>query len=381
MMYLSTALGPGPHLRTVLAHEYTHAVTFSAKALAAAADCGRPAVEEEGWLDEGLAHLAEDLHGFSRSNLDYRVSAFLSRPERYRLVVEDYYAADLFRSHGNRGGTYLFLRWCADRYGPGLLPALVRSERPRGREPRGRDRRGLRGPVPPVVDRPVPGRARIRPRPRPGRGVPLARSPRDVRRLGAGRPADDPRAAGRPGRHLVGGRHEQPLRGGRGVVRRRGRPSRSTARPEADLQVTAIPLPADLARLDLTARASARARRRPPPPRPGPRAGRHPGPALVAELGAARPRRRPPRAGLPPRRPRPPRDRLGLRDLRPQAPRPARLRAPSDSPASGAAAAPSSSSSSAPTPGAAASPPGPTSSRPPPSTRPRRPTSPSTLKF
>jgi hypothetical protein len=128
MMYLSTALGPGPHLRTVLAHEYTHAVTFCAKSFPDP-PTRPPALEEEGWLDEALAHLAEDLHGFARSNLDYRVSAFLSQPERYRLVVDDYYAADLFRSHGNRGGTYLFLRWCADLYGTGLLPALVRSER------------------------------------------------------------------------------------------------------------------------------------------------------------------------------------------------------------------------------------------------------------
>lgn len=126
MMYLSTALEAGPHLRTVVAHEYTHAVTFTSKSSAAA---GVVPLEEEGWLDEALAHLVEDLHGFSRSNLDYRVSAFLSRPEHYQLVVEDYYAADLFRSHGNRGATYLFLRWCADRFGSGLPPSLIRSGR------------------------------------------------------------------------------------------------------------------------------------------------------------------------------------------------------------------------------------------------------------
>ena len=66
--------------------------------------------------------------GFPTSNIDYRVSAFLTRPERYQLVVDDYYAADLFRSHGSRGSTYLFLRWCADRYGPDLVPALVHSD-------------------------------------------------------------------------------------------------------------------------------------------------------------------------------------------------------------------------------------------------------------
>lgn len=127
MMYLNATLCPGPHLRTVLAHEYTHAVTFSRKV--APGPDGPRGLEEEGWLDEALAHLVEDVHGFTRSNLDYRVSAFLSAPERYRLVVEDYYTADLFRSHGNRGSTYLFLRWCSEQYGPKVLPALIGSKR------------------------------------------------------------------------------------------------------------------------------------------------------------------------------------------------------------------------------------------------------------
>ena len=126
MMYLSTALKSSPHLKTVLAHEYTHAVTYSRKAFPRDAS-GRLGVEEEGWLDEGVAHLVEDVHGFSRSNLDYRVSAFLSRPEQYRLIVEDYYTAGLFRSHGSRGGTYLFLRWCVDRHGDVVLDRLIRS--------------------------------------------------------------------------------------------------------------------------------------------------------------------------------------------------------------------------------------------------------------
>ncbi len=127
MMYLAARLEPGPHLKTVLAHEYTHAISFSRKALAD--DGTRVCAEEEGWLDEAMAHLVEDRHGFSRSNLDYRVSAFLSRPERYRLVVEDYYAENLFRGHGNRGGTYLFLRWCVDTYGPELIGRLIGSKR------------------------------------------------------------------------------------------------------------------------------------------------------------------------------------------------------------------------------------------------------------
>src|SRR5262249_36600609 len=42
LMYLNAALGPGPHPRTVLAHEYTHAVVASLKGPDG----------EEGWLDE-----------------------------------------------------------------------------------------------------------------------------------------------------------------------------------------------------------------------------------------------------------------------------------------------------------------------------------------
>jgi hypothetical protein len=131
MMYLNARLESGSHLRTVIAHEYTHAVTFCRKVLQADAVAGErlghSARDEEGWLDEALAHLVEDLHGFSRSNLEHRVRAYLAAPERYRLVVRDYYGESLFRSHGHRGAAYLFLRWCADRFGPELLPALVKS--------------------------------------------------------------------------------------------------------------------------------------------------------------------------------------------------------------------------------------------------------------
>jgi hypothetical protein len=126
MMYLSSSLRPGAHLRTIMAHEYMHAVVYSRKSHAVRL-CKNLPIEEEGWLDEAMAHLAEDLHGFSTSNIDYRIDAFLNQPEHYQLVVDDYYAADLFRSHGNRGSTYLFLRWCADCYGPSLLPKLAAS--------------------------------------------------------------------------------------------------------------------------------------------------------------------------------------------------------------------------------------------------------------
>ncbi|WP_165231422.1 hypothetical protein [Aquisphaera insulae] len=128
MMYVNSGLTAGPYLRTILAHEYMHAVVFGGKSRSAGRSKEQsPGIEEEGWLDEAIAHLAEDMHAFSRTNIDYRVAAYLAGPERYQLVVGDYYAADLFRSHGNRGSTYLFLRWCAERFGRDLIPTLIQS--------------------------------------------------------------------------------------------------------------------------------------------------------------------------------------------------------------------------------------------------------------
>ena len=245
MLYLSATLDDGPHLRTVLAHEYAHAVTFSAKSLG---DAGRPAgPEEEGWLDEAIAHLAEDQHGYSRSNIDYRVSAFLARPERYRLVVEDYYASDLFRSHGNRGATYLFLRWCVDRFGPGLVPVLVHSEK--------------RG----VANLEAATGARFEDLYRawslalffsgfeePAGNPPNSGKP-DVPRVDFGGPRSVAVSPGTPGLSwLAGGTTSRYLLVGASDTGAIDVEVRAPA--EAGLQVTAVALPDDLASLDLSAR-------------------------------------------------------------------------------------------------------------------------------
>jgi hypothetical protein len=126
MMYLSAELKPGPYLRTLLAHEYTHAVVFSEHVFGDYLP-DHTKDDEQAWLNEALAHINEDQHGYSWSNLDYRVGAYLADPGRYSLVVPDYYRAKLWRSPGHRGATYLFLRWCVDHYGPDLVRRLVQS--------------------------------------------------------------------------------------------------------------------------------------------------------------------------------------------------------------------------------------------------------------
>ncbi len=126
MMYLNASLSPGEHLRTVLAHEYTHAITFSEHTFAEYLP-GANGQDEEAWLGEAMAHVAENYHGDGWSNLDYRISTYLSDTGAYRLVVPDYFQDGLWRSHGCRGATYLFLRYLVDRFGPELLTKLSRS--------------------------------------------------------------------------------------------------------------------------------------------------------------------------------------------------------------------------------------------------------------
>ena len=165
--------------------------------------------------------------------------------------MEDYYAADLFRSHGNRGSTYLFLRWCVDQYGPDLLPTLIES-RLRGvanlEEATGCSfaelyRRWsvalfMSGLEPPAVDA-APGTYRSLDMRAPLEDWELA-GPRATRV-----------AAGRAGGMLERGGHEQSLPPRSRVRRRRAIEVTITGPPDADLQVTAVPLPADMA----TARA------------------------------------------------------------------------------------------------------------------------------
>jgi hypothetical protein len=116
---------PGPALTALLAHEYAHAVCFSRRF---AADRGiGPLAAEEDWLNEAIAHVAENLHDAGWSNLDYRIAAYLTEPQRNPLVVADYYRAGLWRDPGCRGAAYLFLRWCLDHYGDALVRELVNN--------------------------------------------------------------------------------------------------------------------------------------------------------------------------------------------------------------------------------------------------------------
>jgi hypothetical protein len=125
MMYVNSATQPGPHLRTLLIHEYAHAVCFSRRITGLHGESALP--DDEDWLNEAIAHCAENLLDGGWTNLDYRIDRYLNDPEAYPLVVDDYYRSGRWRCHGCRGATYLFLRHCVDRFGVGILDRVMTS--------------------------------------------------------------------------------------------------------------------------------------------------------------------------------------------------------------------------------------------------------------
>jgi hypothetical protein len=122
LLFLNSEVRPGPHLRALIAHEWTHAVCFGTRF-----DPARPAPlpTEDDWLNEAIAHVAETLAGCGWTNRGHRVAAFLADPSRAPLVVPDYYRAGRWRDDGCRGATFLFLQWCVDRFGEDLPRRLI----------------------------------------------------------------------------------------------------------------------------------------------------------------------------------------------------------------------------------------------------------------
>ncbi|QDV50112.1 hypothetical protein [Gimesia fumaroli] len=107
MLYLNSTLKSGQELLDLLSHEVTHAAVSSLRAVHSNSPAG-PLMDEEDWLNEGIAHIMEP--GYT--NRDYRISEFYRKPEAYPLVIPDYYRAQLWRNHGCRGAVNLFLDWC-----------------------------------------------------------------------------------------------------------------------------------------------------------------------------------------------------------------------------------------------------------------------------
>lgn len=109
-----------PVIEAVLAHEFLHMILFNYRVLVYG-DGYSGAYMEEVWLNEGLAHIAEDVNGYTGSNVA-RANLFLADPGDVTLI----YGGDGLEE---RGAAFLFLRLLGDRFGESIFRDLVQSRR------------------------------------------------------------------------------------------------------------------------------------------------------------------------------------------------------------------------------------------------------------
>lgn len=95
------------------AHEHEHMISFSHRIF------NQGGATQVTWLEEGMAHMAEDLNGLHNDN-QKRTAIYLGNPGAVSL---EHNTAPL----NQRGGIYLFLRLMADRYGTDILKDIVQS--------------------------------------------------------------------------------------------------------------------------------------------------------------------------------------------------------------------------------------------------------------
>ncbi|MFA4948493.1 MAG: hypothetical protein WC674_08315 [Candidatus Krumholzibacteriia bacterium] len=107
-------------IRGVLAHEFLHMILFNYRVLVYGGGVSGEYMEDL-WINEGLAHIAEDLNEFDSSNIG-RANLFLGNPGNVTLI----YGGDLLEE---RGAEFLFLRHLGDRFGTRVFRDLVQSKK------------------------------------------------------------------------------------------------------------------------------------------------------------------------------------------------------------------------------------------------------------
>ena len=107
-------------IRGVLAHEFLHMILFNYRVLIYGGGVSGDYMEDL-WMNEGLAHIAENLNGFYPSNIG-RSNLFLVNPGNTTLI----YGGDEL---SERGAEFLFLRLLGDRYGTIVFRDLVQSKK------------------------------------------------------------------------------------------------------------------------------------------------------------------------------------------------------------------------------------------------------------
>jgi hypothetical protein len=109
-----------PVIEGVLAHEFVHMILFNYRVLIYGQGRYSTYIEKT-WLEEGLAHIGEDLNGDDSSNIK-RANLFLADPGDVTLI----YGGDAL---DERGAAFLFLRLLGDRFGDQVFRKLVQSKK------------------------------------------------------------------------------------------------------------------------------------------------------------------------------------------------------------------------------------------------------------
>ena len=104
----------------VIAHEFEHMIMFNYRVLIFGNGYSGTYMAEL-WVEEGMAHIAEDVNGHDESNIR-RADLFLDDPGDVTLI------------HGGddleeRGASFLFFRYLGDRFGDGVFRDIVQTKK------------------------------------------------------------------------------------------------------------------------------------------------------------------------------------------------------------------------------------------------------------
>ena len=104
----------------VIAHEFQHMIMFNYRVLKFGNGYDGTYMAEL-WVDEGLAHIAEDINGHDESNIR-RANYFLNDPGDVTLI----HGGDAL---DERGASFLFFRYLGDRFGEGIFSDIVQTKK------------------------------------------------------------------------------------------------------------------------------------------------------------------------------------------------------------------------------------------------------------
>jgi hypothetical protein len=107
-----------------LAHEFEHLISNGYRFVILGGGSDWRFLQQT-WLEEGMAHMAEDLNNMDEQNI-LRANLYLGTPFATSLLgnAELRPRVDTLEQ---RGGIFLFLRYLADRYGEDILKTIVRD--------------------------------------------------------------------------------------------------------------------------------------------------------------------------------------------------------------------------------------------------------------